>query len=52
MNNWLSMGGYGVFVWGAYGFSFGILLINILWSRFKRRQILTKLKKFLSRDKI
>lgn len=49
MNNWFSMGGYGAFVWGAYGFSFAILILNIVWARFKRRQILTKLKKFLSR---
>lgn len=50
MNNWLAMGGYGVFVWGAYGFSLGILVLNVVWSKYKRKQILSKLKKFLSRE--
>ena len=49
MSEWLSMGGYGVFVWGAYITTLSILILNVLWSRLTRRKILKQLKLFFAR---
>lgn len=50
MMEWLSMGGYGAYVWSAYGIAGAILIINILWGRFRRKRIQHKLKQFFIRE--
>jgi len=44
--NWevfLEMGGYGFYVWTAYGVTFAVLLLNILWPIMQRKQLLRQL---------
>ena len=31
MSNFLSMGGYGLYVWGAYGVTFALLALEIVF---------------------
>lgn len=41
--HWLSMNGYGYYIWSAYGAVFGVLAVNVLliWrQRIRTRQLL------------
>lgn len=42
-NQFLSMGGYGVFVWPAYGITFAILLLNTVLPLIHKKQLLREL---------
>lgn len=33
MAEFLSMGGYGLYVWGSYGFSAVVLILNLVYAR-------------------
>lgn len=44
--NWLSMGGYSVYVWSAYGLVGAILVINLLGMKWKRKQTRLKLQQW------
>lgn len=46
---WLAMGGYGVYVWSAYGLTTVVLLLNLLVVRQRRKHFQQKLKTFLNR---
>ncbi len=37
MNEFLAMGGYGFFVWGSYGVTAAVLVIEFLFLRARRR---------------
>lgn len=50
MSSWLQMGGYGAFVWSAYGISITVLLGNIIWTKTQRKKMLKQLKTFLLRS--
>jgi len=39
----LAMGGYGFYVWTAYGISFVVLLLNILIPMIQKKQFLREL---------
>jgi heme exporter protein D len=39
----LEMGGYGFYVWTAYGVTFLVLLINIVWPIVQRKNLLRQL---------
>jgi len=39
----LAMGGYGFYVWTAYGISFVVLLLNVLVPVIQRKQLLREL---------
>lgn len=39
----LAMGGYGFYVWTAYGISFVVLLLNVLVPAIQRKQLLREL---------
>ncbi len=47
--NWsefLAMGGYGVYVWGSYGFAAVILIANSLAPMLRRRLVLKRLREY------
>ena len=43
MNDFFAMGGYGAYVWSAYGISAIVLAGNVLLSRRAERALLTRL---------
>ena len=42
MIEFLNQGGFAGFVWGAFGMTFGLLLLEVLQLRAERRTILTR----------
>lgn len=42
MIEFLSQGGFAGFVWGSFGMTFGLLLLEVLQLRAERRTILTR----------
>lgn len=42
MSEFLQQGGYAGYVWGAFGVTFGLLLIEVIQLRWSRRTILTR----------
>lgn len=42
MSAFLSQGGYALYVWGAFGMTFGLLLLEVLQLRAQRRTILAR----------
>ncbi len=51
--NWgefLAMGGYGVYVWGSYGFAALILIANSLAPILRRRVMLKRLREYARLD--
>ncbi len=50
MANGLAMGEYGAFVWGAYGITLSVLILNVVWARFQRKQYVKKLFAFFQRQ--
>jgi len=43
-HDFFAMGGYGVFVWSAYGITAFVMGLNIILPVIKRRQLKTRLK--------
>ncbi len=43
MNEFFAMGGYGAYVWSAYGISAIVMAGNVLLSRRAERELLTRL---------
>lgn len=44
MMEFLRMGGYGAYVWSAYGITLIVLIFNIWWARRRHAQSLSALK--------
>jgi heme exporter protein D len=42
LSAFLHMGGYGFYVWGAYGVTVALLLVEITWVRARRRTIVQR----------
>lgn len=42
-DEFLAMGGYGVYVWPAYGIAFVVLLLNVVLPLVQRKQFLRQL---------
>ena len=40
MSEWLAMGGYAFFVWGSYGVTFGLVVIELVALRARHRRAL------------
>lgn len=40
MSEWLAMGGYGFFVWGSYGVTFGVIVFELFALRARTRRAL------------
>jgi heme exporter protein D len=47
MMEFVSQGGYAGYVWGAFGMTFGLLLIEVLQLRSSRKTTLTRLARLL-----
>jgi heme exporter protein D len=41
MSGFFSMGGYGFYVWGAYGVTFILLAVEVLWLMKRKRETKT-----------
>lgn len=50
MNEFLSMGGYGFYVWLSYAVFFGVLAIDALMPLLRRRRVLADLRARIRRD--
>ncbi|MCL1144357.1 heme exporter protein CcmD [Shewanella gaetbuli] len=48
--DFIDMGGYGFFVWLAYGVTFGCLGILILHSLSQKKKVLTEIAKKMTRE--
>lgn len=46
-SEFVSMGGYGVYVWSAYGFAIVILVINVIIPMRRRSVVLRALRRFM-----
>jgi heme exporter protein D len=46
-SEFISMGGYGVYVWSAYGFAIIILVINVIIPMRRRSVVLRALRQFI-----
>jgi heme exporter protein CcmD len=51
MPNWLLMGENALYIWVAYGLTLGILVLNVIWSKIRRRTILKQVRSFIARNK-
>lgn len=40
LQHFFEMGGYGIYVWSAYGITFAVLLMNIIVPYMRHRQLL------------
>jgi len=47
MMDFINQGGYAGYVWGAFGMTFGLLLVEILQLRASRKTMLTRLGRLL-----
>jgi heme exporter protein D len=41
LENFLAMGGYGAFVWGSYGVTLAVVVLELVLLRARRRRALT-----------
>ncbi|KTC89068.1 heme exporter protein CcmD [Legionella cincinnatiensis] len=46
---WLTMGGYSIYVWSAYGLVSVVLVMNLLGMKWKRKQTHQKLQQWFKR---
>ncbi|MCH6582551.1 MAG: heme exporter protein CcmD [Proteobacteria bacterium] len=46
-SEFISMGGYGVYVWSAYGFTIIVLVINVIIPMRRRSVVLRALRQFM-----
>ena len=51
INNFLSMGGYAVYVWSAYSISFIVLFLNIIIAIRNEHKTLNEIKERLQNNK-
>lgn len=47
MMEFFNQGGYAGFVWGAFGMTFGLLLIEVIQLRSSRKSTLTRIRRLL-----
>jgi heme exporter protein D len=47
MTDFLAMGGYGWYVWGAYGLSFCVLALNVVAARIRNKAVKREVTKFV-----
>jgi heme exporter protein D len=51
-NDFFAMGGYGLYVWGSYGVTFGLMAAEILLLIFRKRTILGQLQRISGAHKV
>ncbi|MEM6817786.1 MAG: heme exporter protein CcmD [Pseudomonadota bacterium] len=44
MTAWLSMGGYGFYVWSSFALTFAVLAINLVMARARHQRIMNSLR--------
>ncbi len=47
MKEFLEMGGYGLYVWSAYGLSLCVLVANVVGARIRNRAVREKVRRFV-----
>ena len=50
IGNFFSMGGYGPYVWGSYGMCFGLMAIELLALRARRRAAVAEVRQAIDRQ--
>ena len=50
MNEFLRMGGYGGYVWAAYGIALAVLALNIWWPRQSEKRTIREIRRELQRQ--
>jgi heme exporter protein CcmD len=50
MSTFFDMGGYGAFVWSAYGITLLVLILNIWWARRRNAAALARVQAAISTD--
>lgn len=50
MVDWLAMGGYGFYVWSAYGLVLSVMAGNVIWSAYRKRKVFADIKRFLAKE--
>ena len=50
MSEFLNMGGYGAYVWSAYGLSLVVIVLNIILPIQREKQLIHRLKKRQERE--
>lgn len=50
MSEFLYMGGYGYYVWSAYGLSFVVLVLNVVAARRQHKQVREELQRMLQKS--
>lgn len=51
MNEFLSMGGYAVFVWSSFGISMVVLILNVILPIVRRKQLVREVSSQIKRQK-
>jgi heme exporter protein D len=51
MNEFLSMGGYAVFIWTSFGISLVVLLLNVVMPIMRRKQLIREVSSQIKRKK-
>ncbi|ARB90897.1 heme exporter protein CcmD [Legionella longbeachae] len=46
---WITMGGYSIYVWSAYGLVSVVIVMNLLGMKWKRKQTRQKLQQWFKR---
>lgn len=47
---WLNMGGYSMYIWPAYGLVCGVLIINIIEIKWRKKRTLKLLQQWFKRQ--
>jgi len=50
MTEFLDMGGYGLYVWSAYGLSTFVLLLNVVAARFRINAVRKEVTRFVEKS--
>lgn len=47
---WVAMGGYSTYVWLAYGLVFGVLIINLISTKWQQKRVQKRLTKWFKNE--
>ena len=50
MKEFLDMGGYGLYVWSAYGLSLFVLVLNVVAARFRNKAVREEVTRFVEKS--
>jgi heme exporter protein D len=49
-STFFAMGGYALYVWTCYGLTFVVLLANVIWPLWQRKQVIARVRRALRRE--